>query len=212
MDLLPGWRITKTAIAVGVSVWIAQLLHLEYPFFSGFAAVFAMQTTIEGSLKEGLHRMQGTIVGAVLGYLFSLVAVGNPLWTAFGLVITLTILKTLKWPESMVMASMVFIIILIDPKGDRLLYAFNRTIDTGLGIVVAYLVNRFIRPPQKANFDVKCEVDNSGEVLKASFKAHETKTSEPSKPAENPKTFDPPQTPPETETKKDSPTTPVKKG
>lgn len=144
-----SWRIIKTGLAVGLSVALAQLFHLDYPFFSGFAAVYAMQSTVEGSLKEGLHRMQGTVVGAVMGFLFSLVVVGNPWWTAFGLIITLLLLKALKWPESMVIASMVFIVILIDTRGDsRLLYAINRTADTGLGIVVAYLVNRFVAPPR----------------------------------------------------------------
>lgn len=147
---LPGWRIIKTGLAVGLAIWIAQLLKLENPFFCGFGAVFAMQTTIEGSLKEGLHRMQGTIFGAILGYLFSLVMINNALWTAFGLVIMLYLLKTLKWHESMPIASMVFIVILIASHGDPLTYAISRTLDTGLGIIVAFIVNRLVAPPKKA--------------------------------------------------------------
>ena len=138
-----GWRIIKTGIAVALCIWIAQLLKFEYPFYSAIAAVIAMQATIEGSLKTGVHRMKGTIVGAVTGYVFALVTVRSPLWTGLGLIVTMTILKFMKWYEAMSIASVVF-----NLTGKPLDYAVNRIIDTGLGIIIAYLVNRWVFPPR----------------------------------------------------------------
>lgn len=142
-----GWRIIKTGIAVALCIWIAQLLKFEYPFYSAIAAVIAMQATIEGSLKTGLHRMKGTIVGAVTGYVFSLVVVHSPWWTGLGLIVTMTILKFMKWHEAMSIASVVFIAISVNLTGKPLDYAVNRIIDTALGIIIAYLVNRWVFPP-----------------------------------------------------------------
>ncbi|MDR3601551.1 MAG: aromatic acid exporter family protein [Desulfosporosinus sp.] len=143
-----GWRIIKTGIAVTLCVWIAQLLKFEYPFYSAIAAVIAMQATIEGSLKAGVHRMKGTIVGAVTGYAFALVMVKNPWWTGLGLIVTMIILKFMKWPEAMSIASIVFIAISVNLTGKPIDYAFNRIVDTALGIIVAYLVNRWLFPPR----------------------------------------------------------------
>ena len=143
-----GWRIIKTGIAVALCIWIAQLLKFQHPFYSAIAAVIAMQATIEGSLKTGVHRMQGTIVGALTGYVFVLVAVRSPWWTGIGLILTMTILKYLKWPRAMTIACVVFIAISLNLKGKPLDYAVNRIIDTSLGITVAYLVNRWIVPPR----------------------------------------------------------------
>jgi len=139
-----GWRIIKTGIAVALCIWIAQLLKFEYPFYSAIAAVIAMQATIEGSLKTGLHRMKGTIVGAVTGYAFALVLVKSPWWTGLGLIVTMTILKLMKWQEAMSIASVVFIAISVNLTGQPLDYAVNRIIDTALGIIIAYFVNRWV--------------------------------------------------------------------
>ncbi|HZK84018.1 MAG TPA: aromatic acid exporter family protein [Desulfosporosinus sp.] len=143
-----GWRIIKTGIAVSLCIWIAQLLKFEYPFYSAIAAVIAMQATIEGSLKTGLHRMKGTMVGAVTGYVFALVVVNNPWWTGLGLIVTMTILKIMKWQEAMSIASVVFIAISVQLTGKPLDYAVNRILDTALGIIIAYLVNRWVFPPR----------------------------------------------------------------
>jgi|GEM_PF-932570 len=143
-----GWRIIKTGIAVALCIGIAQLLKFKYPFYSAIAAVIAMQATIEGSLKTGVNRMKGTIVGAVTGYVFALVAVRSPWWTGLGLIVNMTILKFMKWYEAMSIASIVFIAISVNLTGQPLDYAFNRILDTGLGIIIAYLVNRWVFPPR----------------------------------------------------------------
>lgn len=143
-----GWRIIKTGIAVALCIWVAQTLKFEYPFYSAIAAVIAMQATIEDSLKAGIHRMQGTIVGALTGFLFALVMVHNPWWTGLGLIVTLSILKYMKWHEAMNIAGIVFIAISVNLTGKPLDYAVNRIVDTTLGIVVAYLVNRLVVPPR----------------------------------------------------------------
>ncbi|MGC7872156.1 FUSC family protein [Desulfosporosinus sp. SYSU MS00001] len=142
-----GWRIIKTGIAVMICIWIADLLHFEYPFYSAIAAVIAMQATMADSLNQGINRMKGTIIGAITGYLFALIPFNNPVLIGIGLISTLAILKRMHWNEAMNIASIVFIAIMVNNAGHPLNYSLNRIIDTALGIAVAYLVNRFIYPP-----------------------------------------------------------------
>lgn len=151
-----GWRIIKTGIAVCLCVFIAHLLHLEYPFYSAIAAVIALQATIADSFKQGVNRLKGTLVGAVFGYLFALVAINNPLWIGLGVVVTFVVLNYMRWTEAMNIASIVFIAITLNIEGDPLNYAFNRLEDTALGILVAFLVNWLVFPPK-----YKDEVENA---------------------------------------------------
>lgn len=143
-----GWRIVKTGVAVGLCIFIAQLLHLEYPFYSAIATVIALQATMADSFKQGLNRLKGTFIGAVFGYLFALVAVNNPLWTGLGIIVTFAVLNYMRWKEAMQIASVLFIAITLNIMGEPLNYAINRFIDTALGILVAFLVNWLIFPPK----------------------------------------------------------------
>ncbi|MDA8442149.1 MAG: aromatic acid exporter family protein [Peptococcaceae bacterium] len=146
-----GWRIIKTGLAVALCVWIAQLLNFKYPFYSAIAAVIALQATLADSWRQGIIRMQGTLVGAITGYVFALVAVHNPWWTGLGLIVTLAILKAMRWTDAINIASIVFIAITINITGPPLNYASSRIIDTLLGITVAFAVNQLFFPPRYKN-------------------------------------------------------------
>lgn len=143
-----GWRIVKTGVAVCLCIFIAQLLRLEYPFYSAIATVIALQATMADSFKQGINRLKGTLVGAVFGYLFALVAVNNPIWTGLGIIVTFTVLNYMRWKEAMQIASVVFIAITLNLMGEPMNYAINRFIDTALGITIAFLVNWLIFPPK----------------------------------------------------------------
>ncbi|AHF08178.1 FUSC family protein [Desulfitobacterium metallireducens] len=143
-----GWRIVKTGVAVCLCVFIAQLLHMEYPFYSAIATVIALQATMADSFKQGVNRLKGTFVGAVFGYLFALVAINNPLWIGLGIIVTFAVLNYMRWNASMQIASVVFIAITLNIMGEPLNYAFNRFIDTALGISIAFMVNWLIFPPK----------------------------------------------------------------
>lgn len=143
-----GWRIVKTGVAVCLCIFIAQLLRLEYPFYSAIATVIALQATMADSFKQGINRLKGTFVGAVFGYLFALVAVNNPIWTGIGIIVTFTVLNYMRWKEAMQIASVVFIAINLNIMGEPLNYATNRFMDTALGIIIAFMVNWLIFPPK----------------------------------------------------------------
>ncbi|MDP4126258.1 MAG: aromatic acid exporter family protein [Bacillota bacterium] len=143
-----GWRIIKTGIAVTLCVFIAHLLHLEYPFYSAIASVIALQATMADSYTQGINRLKGTLVGAITGYLFALVSVNNPIWIGFGVVVTFVILKFMRWHEAMNTSSVMFIAITLNLEGNPLNYAVNRLVDTALGIIIAFLVNWLVAPPK----------------------------------------------------------------
>lgn len=152
-----GMRTVKTAFAVSLTIFISQILNLRSPFFAGISAIIAMQSSVAGSFKAGKNRMLGTVLGATLALVCSLISTRNPIVIGLGTVIIIHLCNVLKWKKSATIAAVVFLSITLNQEhGNRLNYSLYRTLDTFLGIIIATLVNYFISPP---NF--KNKVENS---------------------------------------------------
>lgn len=143
-----GMRTIKTAIAVSLTIGISQLLRLKSPFFAGIAAIVAMQTSVSESLNTGKSRMYGTIIGGIVALLFSLSLPENSLLIGIGVLVVIYICNMLKFKEAASLSTMVFLsIILNQQENNRFNYAFYRTLDTWVGLVIGTLINYFILPP-----------------------------------------------------------------
>jgi len=146
MQLKIGARIIKTALAVVICVLLGSLVNEKSGFFSSVAAIIAMQSTISDSYIVGRGRVLGTFFGALLGYLFSLIASGNFLLIGIGIISIIYICNNLKWEKSAVIACVVFLSIMLDADKDVLQYSVFRLLDTTAGIVIAFLINYFVAP------------------------------------------------------------------
>ncbi|WP_352418316.1 aromatic acid exporter family protein [Proteiniborus sp.] len=141
-------RTIKTSIAVTISITLAYILKLNSPFFVGVAAIIAMQDNLVDSYRMGRNRVLGTILGAVVGLLGSLISAGNPIIIGIGIIIVIHLCNKLGWNKSISIASIVFISITLNvEEGSELYYSLNRILDTIVGIVVAVIVNFIISPP-----------------------------------------------------------------
>ncbi|WP_350344286.1 aromatic acid exporter family protein [Proteinivorax tanatarense] len=140
-------RIIKTAMAVTVSVLVANLLNLDSPFFAAVAAAITMQGNIVDSFSMGKYRILGTIMGAIFGFVGSYFAQGNPLVTGIGILIIIYVANYLEWNKSITISSVVFLSIMLNQdEATSVYYSLNRVIDTFMGITVAVIINFTIRP------------------------------------------------------------------
>jgi len=144
-----GMRIFKTWIAATLTATIALTPIIGNPFYALVGTVFGMQNTVSNSFKMGIGRIVGTGIGAFLGFLFAHLELSSP--PLIGLVIALVIIfcGLLKIQHSILITITLCLLIMYNPdRGDSLLdYAFFRTLDTAVGVIVGLLVNRFIAPP-----------------------------------------------------------------
>lgn len=144
-----GMRNIKTAIAIVICVFISQIFKLEYPFYACIAAIITMRGSVFGTFKAARHRMLGTTVGAVVGLICVLIAPRSAILSGIGIVVIIYICNVLEWDDSISIAGIVFLAIMVNLKGTTpIFYAVNRLIDTFIGITVAALVNYFIFPPK----------------------------------------------------------------
>lgn len=155
-----GMRTIKTALAVSLTIFIAQVLNLKSPFFAGIAAIIAMQSSVSESFNMAKNRMLSTILGAITALLFSLIAPENPFFIAIGIIIIIYLCNIFNWKKSIQLSTMVFLSIILNyEEGSRVNYALYRTLDTFIGLVIGTLINYFLLPPNIEE-QIKVSIEN----------------------------------------------------
>lgn len=146
MKLKLGMRTIKTGIAVSLCCMFGQFI-IEKLFFAVAACSLSVQDTVKGSLKEGLGRVRGTMLGGLIGYLMAIVKPEDPILCGIGVMAVIygcTALKTGGVVVSVVTFSAIYLGNISSEPG---YYAIHRVIDTSVGVVFGVLVNYiFARP------------------------------------------------------------------
>ena len=149
-----GMRNLKTGLGIILVIFLYFLIGKEPPFFACVACVICMQPDVKHSIKKGLERFVGTLIGGALGLCFLLARAGSLHTLLFGLAVGLGVMLAIylcvlfKIPASAVVTSVVFLSIVINHNTDAnaFLFVLIRVVDTTVGIIVAVLVNRFVVP------------------------------------------------------------------
>lgn len=144
-----GARMIKTALAVVFCIVVDSFLKEGSGFLSATSAIISMQSTFQDSFSKGKTRILGTFFGALLGYLFALIAPGNILLIGIGIIALIYCFNYLEWDTGIVISCVVFLLIMMEKTNTNILnYSMNRLVDTTIGIVIALFVNYFIMPPK----------------------------------------------------------------
>ncbi|MEG0306615.1 MAG: aromatic acid exporter family protein [Clostridium sp.] len=155
-----GMRNIKTALAVAVSVVISDIFKLQSPFFVATSALISMETTVKKGIHAGISRVLGTIIGGCLGVIAVLIHPGNVFLIFTGIVILITLLNLLNWQDSISIACVVFCVIMITMSSENIVfYAFQRTFDTIVGIIISIFINYIISPPVDSKFSKEADLN-----------------------------------------------------
>ena len=142
-----GLRTVKTGIAVGLSMSLVELLHLESPLFAGIGAISSMQSSVSESFISGKDRMLGTFTGAIIGLIFSFLLPHNYIFLGFGIIMLIYINNLFGWKKSLQLSAYVYLSIFLNEANDRIPYATYRLLSTFVGLLVGTLINYFIAAP-----------------------------------------------------------------
>lgn len=149
-----GLRITKTGIAVGLSLFLSELLHLA-PFFAMIASVICMKTDTSDSIKVGRNRVLGTVVGGLsgmamlYGFQFFQVQSEGLLYSVLSVVVLMLVIKGLALfskEGAVIIACVVYLSVLYMNYHDMTIFAYSmtRVLETLLGVLVAIVVNHLL--------------------------------------------------------------------
>lgn len=154
-----GIRTLKTGLSVFLSILVSILLKREAPTMGVLAAVFSMQVDTQSSIRFGIHRTAGNLMGAafallaVLFYpLFQSDSLAQLILMPLGVMTIIIIFSRFKMQSVIVPATATFVTIFVFSRQEpNFTYAFQRVIDTLIGSFIALGVNYFILPYKPEN-------------------------------------------------------------
>lgn len=141
-----GARVVKTAVAVTISIGIAQSFNLHTFQFAGIVAVLSVQPSIYRSLRNALQLTASAVIAALLGALALHMLGGN--FYAMGLLafVLMALHVKIRWTSSL----LVSVVVGINTMGliglDFKEAAMNQIALVLIGVITGTVVN-FIRKP-----------------------------------------------------------------
>lgn len=162
-----GKRIIKSAVGVALCYLIYFLRGKRGTvFYSQLAVLWCMQPYVDNSIKNGIQRVIGTMIGAAYGilviildiYLLPQVFSKDVYYYLLVSAMIAPIIHTTVWmrrKNASYFSAVVFLSIVVNHITDPspLLFVFNRVTDTMLGIVLGVCIN-IVRIPRKKQRDI----------------------------------------------------------
>ena len=146
-----GQRSVKTALAVILCALVYFLVDRN-PAFACIGAIFGTGSDMGNSKLNGGNRFFGTLIGGVIGMaLFRLYICIYPdgktrllmlLFLTVGVLLLIIFTQLFHWVGGIQPGGVVLCILLFStPVESYISYSINRIIDTGVGVVIALLIN-----------------------------------------------------------------------
>jgi F0F1-type ATP synthase assembly protein I len=146
-----GPRIVKTGLAVFLALVVGHALGSPYGTFAAVAAILAVQPSVvrarQAFTQQLLANLIGGLTGAVLGVLLVRYQLNSALVMALGVILVLWLCTKFGLNETASTAVVAILFIMDRPEHDFLTYTFARIAAIVGGMLIGYVVNRFIHPP-----------------------------------------------------------------
>lgn len=149
-------RTIKTGIGIFLSILLSPLI-VKTPLYAAIACMMSIQTSVKGSIIKGFSRIKGTILGGIIGYLFTYFLMpNNPLICSIGAVFTIYLCICLNMKEEASIATVTFLSINLGSIDTGLIYhAIERVIDNSVGVLIGISVNYILARPNHAKDVIK---------------------------------------------------------
>jgi Fusaric acid resistance protein family len=136
----------KTALAAALSWWLAQRIGWRDGYWGSISAIIVLQSDVGSTVNASRDRLLGTLIGAILGFSFSLFGVlpWNYILAVLAAVIVCGLLGLRN--SSRLAAVTITILMLVQMAGPRWSLALHRVGEVVLGIVIALAVTTLVFP------------------------------------------------------------------
>lgn len=165
-----GARIIKTGLAVFLSLVAFHWVGPQYATSAAVAAILAVQPSVRRARTIFGQQLLGNLVGGTVAAVLGLWLGNSPLGMALGVVVTLGICSQFRLTEAAGLSVFAVLYIMDRPEQDFLLYTGARVAVVAAGMLIGYLVNRFVKPPD-FSVQVRDEIRSAQRAV-ASFGEH----------------------------------------
>jgi uncharacterized membrane protein YgaE (UPF0421/DUF939 family) len=143
-----GLRIIKTGLAVFLVLILFGYFGPHYATFAAVAAILAIQPSVLKAKQVFVQQLLSNLLGGTVAVLLGLWLGPSPLAMALGVIIVLGLCSRFGLNEAANLAVVVVIFVMDRPDQDFVLYTFMRVASITGGMLIGYLINRFVAPPR----------------------------------------------------------------
>lgn len=177
-----GMRNIKTSLSVFLCLILYEIINRDNAVLACIAAVICVQNTFVDSMNIGRARVVGTMIGGFTGalMLFIVNTFFNDIILIFiiplGIMLLIQISVKINMKQGVVISCVVYLIVMISMNHDEgyILYTINRVLDTSVGIVIALLVNKYVKVPDIIKEKFK-EIGNKDDLLTGKIEENDNK-------------------------------------
>ncbi len=159
----------KTALAAALCWWLALRFGLHDGYWGAISAIIVLQSNFGATITASRDRILGTLIGAALGFSFSLFGVlpWNYILAVFA---AMVICGLLGFRTSSRLAGVTITIVMLVQSSSHKAIAFDRVLQVVLGILVALAVSTLVFP-DRARLALRDGLAQEFLVLGAFFEA-----------------------------------------
>jgi len=135
----------KTAFSAALCWWLAPRLGLHEGYWGAISAIIVLQSNFGATISASRDRILGTIIGAIIGFSFSLV--GSLPWNyVLAIFAAIVICGLFGFRSSSRLAGVTITLVMLVQSSSHKAIAFDRVMQVLLGIVVAIAVTTLVFP------------------------------------------------------------------
>lgn len=159
----------KTALAATLCWWLARLLGMHDGYWGSITAIIVLQSNFGSTIKASRDRILGTIIGAALGFGFSLfwTLPWNYLTAVF---LAMVLCGMLGFRSSSRLAGVTITIVMLIQSTSHKALALDRVLQVLFGILIAVAVTTLVLP-DRARLALRDGLAQEFLVLGALFEA-----------------------------------------
>ena len=156
---LVGGRVLKTALAVTISILIAQQLGFERVTLAAIVALLTVQRTFYHSLLQSTAKLGSVLLGGILGSSFSYFFGVTPLGYGLVTLAAIYICLRLHWQDHIVLTAVTAITVIFSGNDMPLAFSVEQILTALLGALCALAVNYLFTPNHRK--DVLGKIDEA---------------------------------------------------
>jgi uncharacterized membrane protein YgaE (UPF0421/DUF939 family) len=131
----------RAGLAAGVAFEIAKVSELDVPVYAAVAALIVTDLKPSQSTNLGLHRIVATILGAGCAGVLSAFLPTQPWAVGIGIAVAMLLSDLVQGKEGVRVAGFTCAIIIATVGNEPWHFAFDRLMETLIGVVVAWAVS-----------------------------------------------------------------------
>ncbi|QLI81176.1 FUSC family protein [Chitinibacter fontanus] len=131
----------RVMLATGLSLLLVMPLSFQPLYYAPLGALLVANTELDASFRVGLHRLYGTLIGALLALIVVNVALPLPLSVSLGLGVGAILCRLLGWSSGTGVMGAVLLIMGTETERQGFVYPEMRLFTTLIGVAVGLLIN-----------------------------------------------------------------------